>query len=61
MYRKRLLLKNSVYRPTYVKYLMKEEYYFLHLAEIAKNIPMYLLNIPKGLTNLSNFINKVNF
>ncbi len=58
---KLLLLKNSIYRPTYVKYLMKEEYYFLHLAEIAKNIPMYLLNIPKGLTNLSNFINEVNF
>ena len=30
---KLLHLRNSIYRPTYVKYLMKEELYFLHLTK----------------------------
>ena len=58
---KLLHLNNSIYRPIYVKYLMKEELYFLHLTKLAKSIPMYILNTPKGLTNLRNYINELNF
>ena len=50
------LLRNNIYRPRFVKGLGKESFFFSQLSKISKTFSVFLLPLPKGISNMESFL-----
>ena len=53
-----LYLKRNIYRPELIKGMKNEYSFFLKLTDLAKKLPLYIMNIPRDLFILKKIINE---